>query len=976
MKKTLCTMLVLLAVLFASNAFAADEVTVPSINAVYKIMNAGTKNYVKVYRQYYAKPDVSSMDEATDITVGIGAKVVPMGKDATESETAYRVYELKGDYDGGTAEVFEYFDKAIALAMSWGHEKVKSKLESEITIDWEFLEGDSYTFKAGDSYTFKAGDKFTFKAGDTYNGETLTEDKEVTFEEDYTYTFEEDYTYTFNQTRTISITVTLRELLEKIAEQTFDKELKDRHIDSVLTDFDQLIEAYADGYGYLQFVPQEVTGYNFAGLLKFTFPDIPEAANFAARAMTKDHVDAWTWAKRYVVAKLKERGSSTDVQNLVKNNIDKIEPGKTYYLSADSENTFDFAETPSSDKFYWVMTYVSGKEDNLQSNDYYIQNKATEKVVQVYTDTKYKAEPDLTWDEAQGNENALITLELGRYDRNEPNRYMVSKLENGEQDVVSYIHKGVWKVRDIVVDKINNHKSKMQELIDSLNSVTKKALFKDEENMFVEYTYDNMLADVDKAVEICERAYAYMYVIDNGDGTVGLSVATPRIPWTLEKLYKWYKGADNSVWDWAKEQIIDYFNKNPKGYLTGEFVKRNLGDTKANTAYFLLADDADTFDYDEDGSSDYAKWILKLEETKLADIENDYFDAEPHEVSVTIPDGLTLTFNVYSPKDQVTVADALQVVKKLTIQKDKDVYYYAIARDLGENSSIDTTFCGKDQQDYVVDLCKLIDGYQQNNWVLIQLVSEESYNGVEEGDCLEPGSLTGYYRDNRAYSIYTLDNLVKADTTVEAYATNWYVPSNFNEGLLENGKQGTNSNNEEYDIFFMNPKKMEFAHVTYAVWNKEKGNFCVAKKDTANGRSDNMYDLDGAFNVTWDYNEGYGDVSATLIADSVYEFDALILPYVEEDTDPGDSGVTENAPRRAEAKGGNASNAFTVAPIGFPGDDPLDPTGVTDVNTNQPVKSIRYYNVAGVESATPFEGVNIVVTTYQDDSTVVSKVLR
>jgi len=955
--------MVLLAVLCASNALAED-VVMPSINANYIIKNASTKKYVKVYRQYYAKPDVEQ-EQASAITVGIGAKVVPMGKDATETETAYRVYELTGDYDGGTAEVFEYFDKAIALAMSWGHDKVKEKLNSEVTIEWEFLEGDSYTFKAGDSFTFKKGDKFTFKKGDTYNGETLTEDKEVTFDEDYTYTFTEDYTYTFTSTRTISITVTLRELLDKVAEQTFDKELQDRHIDSVLTDFDQLIEAYADGYGYMQFEPLEVTGYNFSGFIKFTFPDIPEAANFAARAMTKDHVDAWTWAKRYVVAKLKERGSTTDVQNLVKNNIDKIEPGKTYYLMADDENTFDFSETPDSEKSFWMMTYISGKEDNLQSGDYYIQNKATEKVVRVYDDTKYKAEPELSWDDAQGNENALITLELGRYDRKQDNRYIVSKLENGEQDVVNYIHKGVWKARDIVVDKINNHKTKMQELLDSLNNTTKKALFKGEEDQFVTYTYDNLLADIDQAVELCERAYAYMYVIDNGDGTVGLSVVTPKMPWTLEKLYKWYKGTDNSIWDWAKEQIIDYFNKNPKGGLTGDFVKRNLADAKANTAYFLLAEDDDTFGYGEDATNDYAKWILKKEQLTLAEIEDNYREdfEYRHEVSVTLEDGLTYTLNVYSPGDKVTVADALQVVKKLTIQDGYDTYYYAIARDLGENSSIDTTFCGEDQQDYIVDLCKLIPKYQQNNWVLIQLASEDQYNGVEEGDCLAPGSLTGYYANNIAYTILTLDNLEKADTTVDAYATNWYVPANFNEGLLENGKQGKTESGDEYNIFLMNPKRMEFAHVTYAVWND--GTFCVVMKDTANGRSDNMYDLDGAFDVTWDYNEGYGDVSVMLVQDSVYEFDALILPWIE---------TEDKAPRRATAKGGNASAAYTVAPIGFSGEDPLNPTGVTEVTTEQPIKSVRYYNIAGLESATPFPGLNIIVTTYNDGTRKAVKV--
>jgi hypothetical protein len=51
------------------------------------------------------------------------------------------------------------------------------------------------------------------------------------------------------------------------------------------------------------------------------------------------------------------------------------------------------------------------------------------------------------------------------------------------------------------------------------------------------------------------------------------------------------------------------------------------------------------------------------------------------------------------------------------------------------------------------------------------------------------------------------------------------------------------------------------------------------------------------------------------------------------------------------------------------------PTAITDVN-NKTVKSVKYVNIAGIESNKPFEGWNVVVTTYTDGTQSTTKVLR
>ena len=53
-----------------------------------------------------------------------------------------------------------------------------------------------------------------------------------------------------------------------------------------------------------------------------------------------------------------------------------------------------------------------------------------------------------------------------------------------------------------------------------------------------------------------------------------------------------------------------------------------------------------------------------------------------------------------------------------------------------------------------------------------------------------------------------------------------------------------------------------------------------------------------------------------------------------------------------------------------------DNTGVENINADKQVAGVRYINVAGQESDTPFTGVNIVVTTYTDGTTSTVKVVK
>ena len=53
-----------------------------------------------------------------------------------------------------------------------------------------------------------------------------------------------------------------------------------------------------------------------------------------------------------------------------------------------------------------------------------------------------------------------------------------------------------------------------------------------------------------------------------------------------------------------------------------------------------------------------------------------------------------------------------------------------------------------------------------------------------------------------------------------------------------------------------------------------------------------------------------------------------------------------------------------------------DATAVEHVTADKEIASVRYVNVAGQQSETPFDGVNIVITTYTDGTISTVKVMK
>lgn len=242
--------------------------------------------------------------------------------------------------------------------------------------------------------------------------------------------------------------------------------------------------------------------------------------------------------------------------------------------------------------------------------------------------------------------------------------------------------------------------------------------------------------------------------------------------------------------------------------------------------------------------------------------------------------------------------------------------------------------------------------YAQNNWMIVSLPTD-LYNQVNEKSIIT--SITG--------SLAEKFNLAMEATNVLAgeatdFAPNTYCALNFM------GESSVKGNNPAYtsSYYFAIPKANEYANVVWAVYNSNDGAFYLP----SNNGSINVQEFKAAFYI--DYSLNSVD-NPTLKDGEVYSFEALVKEMAVATTD------AKSAPRKTAYDSTVApSTKFVVYPLNLDADKVA--TGVNDVNSAKEVKGVSYFNMMGVESAQPFDGVNIMVTTYTDGTQSAAKVLR
>ena len=387
--------------------------------------------------------------------------------------------------------------------------------------------------------------------------------------------------------------------------------------------------------------------------------------------------------------------------------------------------------------------------------------------------------------------------------------------------------------------------------------------------------------------------------------------------------------------------------------------------------------------FDENGNADIISNTSHLR-YNTSDTRFRYFKSS----SYASQQPIALYKKVENPVDEPTSVTLAELCQNGVITEgenwyvisDKLIAVYADAtkgilwcKDMG-NASIFSTSIKDGQVDFLKDDPQAQNGrdWDQSNWIALHFSTPTATNNIDQlvngavNRYIKPGTVKGKLIDEVNYALrMDLDQLELVTQADDPdinpnYIPNVYCPANFmptNLNIWGNDEDGGYTTGSDQNYFFMNPKIQEICEVTYAQWDARNLCFTVPSQSG----------FDGAFYIGTGYNVIEStNFTSSLQDEHIYRFKAIVQRSDKDNYGP--KNVTTPA------------TGITLYPIDL---DPSENGGsdiTTAINTvetgNGEVKSVKFYNVAGIESATPFQGVNIVVTEYTDGSRTTSKMLR
>lgn len=224
--------------------------------------------------------------------------------------------------------------------------------------------------------------------------------------------------------------------------------------------------------------------------------------------------------------------------------------------------------------------------------------------------------------------------------------------------------------------------------------------------------------------------------------------------------------------------------------------------------------------------------------------------------------------------------------------------------------------------------------YDQSNWLEVQLTGTDNYEVTQSiGYYVNANAIKGTFSNKLSPTMTGVKlqraDIIDADEAVN-YNANYYCPASFF------GSQQGAVASVQHNYFFVKPKPQELANVVWAMWNNTE------QKMVLHG---DKHGFQGKFRIDMELNNDPTFVPAD---NTAYNFLAII--------------------RKQELR----DIGYMVYPLNI---SSSVITAVTDIAAKQ-VVGVTYYNVSGLSSKRPFEGVNIVVTRYSDGSRSAVKVVK
>ena len=241
--------------------------------------------------------------------------------------------------------------------------------------------------------------------------------------------------------------------------------------------------------------------------------------------------------------------------------------------------------------------------------------------------------------------------------------------------------------------------------------------------------------------------------------------------------------------------------------------------------------------------------------------------------------------------------------------------------------------------------------YDQGNWVELVLpgpIGESAGIGsLLDNKVLMDQSIVGKLVDKNNPKIEVVAYPIPTSEE-EHFDPNNYCAANFMSASV----------NPNY--FLVTPQPQEYAVVNWAVY--KDGVFYLPKYEQPNL----LNRLHGA--VALSSGNTYNETDVEFENGVLYKLTVIIKKKVN----------AQGAPvlQSIETDNSTVSGDWEIAVVNATEVSDDISTPISIINANHELVNVRFYNMMGVESATPFEGVNIVVREYSDGSRIATKVLR
>lgn len=357
-----------------------------------------------------------------------------------------------------------------------------------------------------------------------------------------------------------------------------------------------------------------------------TIPHIPAAVvtqMYQHKAITADSEElAWQFGvnkvKQYLNDHNGQGGTDNTLRSYILANIDKIRPGATYYLGAESNNTFDYSpkfdtynnwgtqtiidnfnDIKEDTLFQWGFDVKDVEDDNLTSGTYKIRNVEYKNYVEVLS--KYYAKPDT--DEAGATEIHITyngKLDDGSY--KVTNMSAVAK-DGSMCDIQSYVDKAIMLGKVAIAEVLKN--------------------MSDPEDIAYAKQY----------MEDFVRAAAFMRVKPVAGTNYVYAIATiPEIPYEVYH-EMWRHGVieqdtKEAAWDYGVEYVMNYLSTHGTNSTLAQLIRNNIGNIKQGHTYYLSEDSNHTFGYVDaenfSASDKTIQWGIDLEEEDQP-VESDFY---------------------------------------------------------------------------------------------------------------------------------------------------------------------------------------------------------------------------------------------------------------------------------------------------------------------------------------------------------------